>query len=91
MEASENQKQDLRTFLRERFLRLCAHIPGQEAFLSLHENTKVSCKLGHIDIDVQHIQTSELKTPMGTIPDATLRTSDVISIKIPDLNTQPMQ
>lgn len=88
MSVSEVAKQEQRTFLRERFLRLLSHLSGQEAKINLHERTSVSCVLGFMDIDIHHVQVSNLTTPMGNIPHAVLRMSDVISIEVPDLNTK---
>lgn len=84
MEA-DTVKQEQRTILRERFLRMCAAITGQSANICMQEKTNVQCILGHIDIDVQHVQVKDLLTPMGKIPHAVLRLNDVISIQIPDL------
>ena len=77
-------KQEQITFLRERFLRLLSHLSGQEAEIKLHERRTVNCVLGPVDIDVHNVQVSDLSTPMGNIPNAVLRMSDVITIKIPD-------
>lgn len=85
---SDNLKQEQRTVLRERFLRMCAALTGQSANICMHEKTNVQCMLGHIDINVQHIQVKELLTPMGKIPHAVLRLDDVISIQIPDLKNK---
>lgn len=87
MEA-DTLKQEQRTILRERFLRMCAAITGQSANICMHEKTNVQCVLSHIDIDVQHIQVKDLLTPMGKIPQAVLRLSDVILIQIPDLQSK---
>lgn len=85
MSTTDRTKEEQRTFLRERFLRLMAALNGQEAEVSMFEKTKVTCVLGPVDIDLQHIQVHELVTPMGIIPDAVLRSSDVISLTVPDL------
>ncbi|VDI52261.1 gem associated protein 7 [Mytilus galloprovincialis] len=87
MNNSSVTKQEQRTFLRERFLRLLSHLSGQDAKIKMHERTSVSCVLGQVDIDIHHVQVSDLTTPMGNIPNAVLRMSDVISIEVPDLNT----
>lgn len=87
MNNSAVTKQEQRTFLRERFLRLLSHLSGQNAKIKMHERTSVSCVLGQVDIDIHHVQVSDLTTPMGNIPNAVLRMSDVISIEVPDLNT----
>ena len=80
-------KQDSRTFLRERFLRLMSKLNGQEAEISLHEKTRVTGTLRAMDINVHLIQLSHLQTPIGIIPEAMLRLSDTVAINIPDFKS----
>ena len=80
--ATDITSQDQRTFLRERFLRMWALLPGKTANIYLHQKTCVSCVLGAADIDITHLQVSELQTPLGTMPDAMIRTSDIQSITV---------
>lgn len=60
-------------------------LTGAPALIKMHERTKVTCSFGPSDVDFAQIQVSDLITPMGTIPNAILRTSDIISIKVTDL------
>ncbi|OWF49172.1 Gem-associated protein 7 [Mizuhopecten yessoensis] len=85
MDTDLSKQQEHRTLLRERFLRVMATTVGQDAFIKMHEKTNVSCKLGPVDLDIQHIQVTDLLTPMGTVPNAILRTSDMFGIRVDNL------
>lgn len=78
--------QDERTFLRERFLRMLGSLSGTTADVTMQEKTKVSCQIGAADVDFLHLHVSNLKTPMGLIPQSTLRSSDIVSIKLNDVD-----
>lgn len=58
---------------------------GTAADITMQEKTKVSCVVGVADVDFLHLHVSNLSTPMGVIPQATLRTSDIISIQLNDM------
>ncbi|KAK3780613.1 hypothetical protein RRG08_044838 [Elysia crispata] len=77
--------EDARTFLRERFLRMLGSLKGLEARVSMQEKTNITCKLGGADVDFQHIHVSEMSTPMGVLPHATLRVSDIIAVDVPEV------
>ena len=81
---NDETKQEVRTFLRERFLRLMAALHKQEADIVMYEKTIVTGVVQAMDINVHSLQVSDLKTPMGVLPDATLRLSDTMSITIDD-------
>ena len=84
---NDESKQEKRTFLRERFLRLMAALNSQEADINMYEKTTVSGIIKAIDINVHSLHVSDLKTPMGVLPDATLRLSDTLSVTISDFKT----
>ncbi|GFN92494.1 gem-associated protein 7 [Plakobranchus ocellatus] len=77
--------EDARTFLRERFLRMLGSLSGMQAQVCMQEKTNVTCKLGAADVDFQHIHVADMSTPMGVLPHATLRVSDIISIDVPQV------
>ena len=79
MISQTEQQQNQRTILRERFLRLLTSLQEVETCFILHGNMKVVANFGSTDLDIQHIQVSNLKTPLGEQPSALLRTSDIIS------------
>ncbi|KAK6186799.1 hypothetical protein SNE40_006070 [Patella caerulea] len=78
--------QDQRTLLREKFLRMLGSLNGKTAQIAMYEKALVQGILGPADVDFHHFQVCELKTPMGVLPDAILRTSDMISIKIENVD-----
>lgn len=80
------EKQKARTFLRERFLRVITGIVGKQAEFYLHENTHVRGEFKGCDVECSEIFVKNLETPMGTIPEAILRNSDVIYLDIGDIN-----
>ncbi len=75
--SSEEREQEQRTFLRERFLRLLTSIQKQPVKFTLVDGTTVSAKFGSCDVDVLHIQVTDLETPLGKQPEALLRSTDV--------------
>jgi gem associated protein 7 len=77
----EKDKQNVRSFLRERFLRAITGISGKAIEVSMYEKTTVYAMFGSCDIEMQHIQVTDLTTPMGMMPNALLRTSDILSFK----------
>ena len=85
---SDTIKQEQRTFLRERFLRMLGSVTGRNVSVFMYENAKVSGQFGPADIDFEHVQISNLKTPMGVIPHAILRTYDIFSMKIDNVSDE---
>ncbi|KAI4494152.1 hypothetical protein M0802_009186 [Mischocyttarus mexicanus] len=76
----ENQK--ARAFLRERFLRMITGIVGKKAKFNLYENSHVTGEFRGSDIDCLEIYVRSLETPLGIIPEAILRTNDIISMDV---------
>ena len=75
-------EQNARAFLRERFLRLLFACCDKPARFSMHERTQVQAIFRGTDIDMENLQVSELQTPMGVLPEALLRSSDVLSFTV---------
>ena len=80
------EKQEARAFLRERFLRVITGIVGKQAEFYLHENTRVSAEFRGCDVDCLEVYVRNLETPLGKIPEAILRTSDVIYLDVNNIN-----
>lgn len=81
------EKQQARAFLRERFLRFITGIIGKQAEFHLYENTKVSGEFNGCDVECCEIFVKNLETPIGKLPDAILRNTDIIYFDIGDINT----
>lgn len=64
-----------------------AAMNGQEADINMYGKTNVSGKLRSFDINVQSVQISDLKTPIGVIPEAALRLGDIRTITVPELKS----
>lgn len=71
-------EQNARAFLRERFLRTLFATYNKAACFSMHEKTQVEAIFRATDIDMENFQVSALLTPMGVLPEALLRSSDVL-------------
>ncbi|XP_011707350.1 PREDICTED: gem-associated protein 7-like isoform X1 [Wasmannia auropunctata] len=80
------EKQKARAFLRERFLRVITGIIGKPAEFHLHENTHVSGEFRGCDVECSKVFVRNLETPMGTIPEAILRSSDIICLDIDNID-----
>jgi len=75
------EQQKKRTFLRKRFLSLLNNISSVPVEFMLVNGKQAKAGFGHSDVDVLHLQVNNLQTPLGKIPVALLRTSDIISYK----------
>ena len=75
-------KQEQRTFLRERFLRLLTSVQNSQAQFTLVNGNTISAAFGSSDVDILQFQVSDLRTPLGTQPDAILRTTDISSFTV---------
>jgi len=53
----------------------------------MHEKTQVEAIFRATDIDMEHFQISALQTPMGVLPEALLRSSDVLFFTV-DFETE---
>ena len=74
------EKQEARSFLRERFLRALTTLVGQKATFQMAGETLVQAEFGGIDLDFQEVFVKDLCTPLGIQPSALLRASDIVSI-----------
>ncbi|XP_076438140.1 gem-associated protein 7-like [Babylonia areolata] len=83
------RQQQQRTFLRERYLRMLGGLHGEQARVTLYHQTVVHCRFGVSDVDFERLQVSQLSTPMGVLPQAVLRTSDIIAVHVDDLGLKP--
>ena len=59
---------------------------GKQAKFHLYENTRVSAEFRGSDVDYLEVYVRTLETPLGTIPEAVLRASDIIYLDVNDIN-----
>ncbi|CAK9802708.1 Gem-associated protein 7 [Anthophora quadrimaculata] len=86
LEFATPEKQEARAILRERFLRVITGIVGKQAEFYLHENTRVSAEFRGCDVDCLEVYVRNLETPLGKIPEAILRASDIMYLDVNDIN-----
>ncbi|XP_043271103.1 gem-associated protein 7-like [Venturia canescens] len=82
------ERQEARAFLRERFLRVITGIVGKPAEFNLHENSKVSGEFRGCDVDGLEVYVRDLDTPLGKVPEAILRTTDIIHFTVKNICPQ---
>jgi gem associated protein 7 len=66
-------------------------VSGKGCEFRMFDNTNVTAEFRGCDVDVMHFCVKQLKTPLGILPEAVLRTSDIIRMHLPnidDLGTQ---
>ena len=85
--AKETDIQESRSFLRERFLRALFAVSNKPCTFSMYERTKVEGTFRSTDIETTAFQVSNLVTPMGILPEAIIRASDVLTITV-DTNSE---
>lgn len=78
-----NTDQEDRAFLRRRFLQCLVAQRNEAAVFRMHNGLVVNAKFGTMDIDFLRIHVSALETPMGIVPEAIIRTRDIISFAFP--------
>ncbi|EDO42805.1 predicted protein [Nematostella vectensis] len=81
---SSTDEQEIRSFLRERFLKSIQTMYNKPAVFTMHERTEVRAVFRGTDINIENFAVSELKSPIGLIPEAILRASDVLCFTVKD-------
>jgi len=64
----------------------CSIIIGKETEFYLHENTRVTGEFRGCDVETSEFFVKNLETPMGRIPEAILRNSDIIYLDCGDID-----
>ena len=80
--ADEDSIQQSRAFLRERFLRALFAVSNKPCTFRMYEKTVVNATFRSTDIETTAFQVSNLMTPMGVLPEALIRASDVLTITV---------
>ncbi|XP_002121350.2 gem-associated protein 7-like [Ciona intestinalis] len=76
------KEQETRALLRKKFLKSILYAKDKEVVFNLHENTAVLGTFKSCDYDPLQILVADLQTPSGTLNEALLRTSDIISYTV---------
>lgn len=59
---------------------------GKGCEFRMFDNTNVTAEFRGSDVDVMHFYVRQLKTPLGILPEAVLRTSDIIKMHLPNVD-----
>ncbi len=81
-EVNEDNIQQSRAFLRERFLRALFAVSNKPCTFRMYEKTVVNATFRSTDIETTAFQVSNLVTPMGVLPEALIRASDVLTVTV---------
>ena len=81
-EANQDDIQRSRAFLRERFLRALFAVSNRPCTFRMYEKTVVNATFRSTDIETTAFHVSNLVTPMGVLPEALIRASDVLTITV---------
>jgi gem associated protein 7 len=83
---SSVENQEARAFLRERFLTALTGIAGKDCQFRMFDNTKFTAEFRGSDVDVMHLCVRQLKAPLGDLPEAIVRTSDIIRMHLHNID-----
>lgn len=61
---------------------------GKRAEFRLHENSKVAGEFRGCDVDGLEVYVRNLETPLGTIPESILRSTDIIHFEVNDVSVK---
>ncbi|TRY83100.1 hypothetical protein DNTS_003568, partial [Danionella cerebrum] len=76
---NEEEEQQMRSKMREQFLRVLLLMAHKRVDIELHGKLRMRAQFGTSDIDVLNFQVSDLETPLGVQKEALLRCNDLIS------------
>ncbi|CAF0798767.1 unnamed protein product [Brachionus calyciflorus] len=75
----ELEKQQLIRFeLREKFLRMFKNLENKPIELATFQGANVTGNFRSIDYDISNMHLNNLQTPIGVVPEALVRTSDIV-------------
>ena len=74
-------KQNQRAILRDRFLRMLMQMDGKHLTIETYQGATVTANFRSIDYDICNLHVSNLNTPIGMMPNALIRYSDILNIK----------
>jgi gem associated protein 7 len=75
-----NQQND-RSILRERFLRVLEYMENKPIEIETYQGSTVTGNFRSIDYDITNMHINNLMTPIGCVPEALIRISDVVTVK----------
>lgn len=80
-ESNETKKQAQRALLRERFLLMLNYMENKQLTIQTYQGACVEARFRSIDYEITNMHVSKLQTPIGLMPEALIRYSDISSFK----------
>ena len=74
-------KQKQRAVLRERFLKMLKCMENKHIEIDTFNGAQVRGQFRSVDYDISNIHVNNLMTPIGCVPEALVRTFDIVAIK----------
>jgi gem associated protein 7 len=82
---ADTEKQKQRAILRERFLKMLKYMENKHIDIDTFKGAQVSGSFRSVDYDISNVHVNNLITPIGCVPEALVRTSDIVAIKFKTL------
>ncbi|CAL2036625.1 hypothetical protein CAEBREN_23945 [Caenorhabditis brenneri] len=79
---TKEEEQRRRAVLRERYLIFLQKAAHKSAIIGTCENTKLTATIKSFQLSSEHVIVENLATPIGNIPKAVLRSTDIVKIQI---------
>lgn len=82
----DNVEQLQRAELRRRFLRVLDCMEDKQIEIETYRGATVTGTFRSIDYDISRVHVGSLSSPIGCIPEALVRTSDIVKINFDIIN-----
>lgn len=77
----ESLSQDERALMRERFLNVLKFMENRNVEIETYKGARINGEFRSTDYNFSNFHVHNLNTPIGIVPEALIRSSDVVSIK----------
>ena len=72
---------EYRALLREKYLRMLERMDNKPVEIATYQGARVNGILRSIDYETTNVHVHNLNTPIGCLPEALVRASDILTIK----------
>lgn len=72
---------ECRALLREKYLKVLEYMENKPIEISTYQGANVTGVLRSVDYETFNLHIKDLKTPIGCLPEALIRTSDALTVK----------
>ena len=79
----EEEQQRQLAEMREKFLKVLKYMENKQLEIETYRGAQVNAQFRSVDYNLTNWHVSNLNTPIGIVPEALLRTSDIVTMKFP--------